>query len=82
MLPTLVSITPDTGHAAGGDSVTLNGTGFGTVTGVTFGGVASPSVAPTHDSSLVAVTPAGSGTVDVVVTNAAGESTALPFTFA
>lgn len=80
--PTIVSITPDTGHAAGGDSVMINGTGFSTVSGVTFGGVPAPSVAPDHDSSLTVVTPPGSGTVDVVVSNAGGDSAALPFTYA
>lgn len=79
---TIVSITPDTGHASGGDTVVIAGTGFTSVTGVTFGGMASPSIAPDHDSSLTVVTPPGQGVVDVVVSNAGGDSAALPFTFA
>lgn len=81
-VPTVIAITPDTGHAAGGDSVTITGAGFSTITGVTFGGVAAPSISPNHDTSLAVTTPPGTGTVDVVVTNSAGDSAATPFTYA
>lgn len=81
-VPVIASIIPSVGEAAGGQTITLSGTGFSSVTGVTFGGVAAPSVAPDHDSSLSVVTPPGSGSVDVVVSNAAGDSAPVSFTFA
>lgn len=80
--PVLAGISPATGSAAGGDSVTITGTGFAGVTAVTFGGVAAPTVAPDHDTSLTVTTPPGTGTVDVIVTNAGGDSAPLPFTYA
>jgi hypothetical protein len=81
-VPVIVGISPSLGNELGGDTISLNGTGLGGVTAVTFGGVASPSVAPDHDGALSVVTPAGTGTVDVVVTTPAGDSNAVQFAYA
>jgi hypothetical protein len=65
--PTFAAITPNTGPAAGGTAVIITGTGFDSVTSVTFGGAAAII---THESStaLEVTTPAGRArAVDVVV---------------
>ncbi len=80
--PVITNISTASGAAAGGDTVTLNGSGFTGVTAVTFGGVAAPSVTPDHDTVLTVVTPPGSGTVDVVVSSPAGDSAPISFTYA
>lgn len=74
--PTITSISPATGAAAGGDTVTITGTNFTTGTTVTFGGTAGTSVAIENDETLTCVTPAkAAGVYDVVVTTAGGTAT-------
>ncbi|WP_328376076.1 IPT/TIG domain-containing protein [Streptomyces sp. NBC_01020] len=73
--PTPVSLTPTSGPASGGTSVTVNGTGLASTTAVTFGGTAA-SFAVLNSTTLVAVTPPGTtGPVDVVVTTEGGSAT-------
>jgi hypothetical protein len=70
---------PDTGAAFGqaGDSVTLTGSNFAGTTEVDFGVVPATNVVISTDGTTITATvPAGSGYVDVYVTNAAGQSTA------
>jgi len=80
--PVLLSATPS-GAGAGG-LVTISGQHFtGTVptTGVKFGGVNATSWVVLSDTTIVAVMPAGSaGSAPVIVTNATGASSALPYT--
>ena len=72
--PTVSSVSPNTGTTGGGQTVTISGTYFTGVTGVTFGGVAATNLsAPTCDvnnvCTMTAVAPAhASGFVDVAVT--------------
>jgi hypothetical protein len=74
--PTLTSINPGAGTSAGGQAVTINGTNLATTTQVTFGGIASPSFAIVNNTRIISITPGGpAGTVDVVVTTAAGSAT-------
>jgi hypothetical protein len=86
--PTVTGVSPNTGTAAGGDTVTITGTGFTNVVWVSFGGYAAQSFAINSDTSITAVTPAPyyDGTVDVTVqTLASGWSTTTPadqFTYA
>lgn len=78
--PTLVSVSPTSGPASGGNIVTLTGTGFVNITAVHFGAnLAAFTVVST--TQINAVAPAGTGTVSVNVTNAAGTSNALPYTY-
>ena len=74
--PTVTALSPKTGPAAGGTTVTVTGTNLASATSVTFGGTA---VTPTSvtGTSLKAVSPAGTaGDVHVVVhTTLAGDST-------
>ena len=76
--PTVTSITPNMGSAAGGFSVTITGTNFAPVPTVTFGGAAATGVAFASSTSLVATVPAhAAGMVDVVVMNPDGQSGTL-----
>ena len=65
--PTVTSVSPGGGTAAGGTTVTIDGTGFSGADGVAFGGVAATTYTIESDSEITATTPAGSGTVDVQV---------------
>ena len=74
--PTVSSISPASGPTAGGSSVTINGTNFGGVTAVTFGGTAASSFTFNSATQITATAPAGTGTVDVRVTTGGGTSAA------
>ncbi|MCE0539506.1 IPT/TIG domain-containing protein [Kineosporia rhizophila] len=82
--PVVSTVSPDAGPTTGLTAVTINGSGFDTVSGaaaVRFGGVNAVSYLKVSDSVITAVTPAhGAGTVDVTVTTADGGSSA-PGTF-
>lgn len=78
------SVSPFSGPAAGGTTVTISGSGFQTGASLTFGGLAASSVKLTNSSTITAVTPVhSSGSVTVTVTNSSGDSATLPsgFTF-
>lgn len=81
-VPVITGATPSGVAAAG--QVQINGSGFtGTVatTGVKFGGTNAASWIVLSDSVIIAVMPAGSaGAANIVVTNAAGASTAFNYT--
>lgn len=63
------SVMPNTGPEAGGTTVTVTGSGFQcSIVTVKFGGNLGTSLNIINDTTLTVVTPAGSGTVDVVVT--------------
>jgi hypothetical protein len=83
--PNVTGVSPPTGSAAGGDTVTITGTGFSSAYDVSFGGV-SASFTVNSDGSITAVTPVGNpGTVDVTVSAFGGTSatsTADQFTYA
>lgn len=58
VLPRITAITPDTGDAAGGDSVTITGTDLGTTTSVLFADVAATNVVAVSPTSVTCTTPA------------------------
>ena len=70
----VTAVSPSNGLAAGGDSVTITGTGFSGATAVSFGGTAATSFNVISATQISAVSPAGSGTVDVRVTGLGGLS--------
>jgi hypothetical protein len=72
--PAVTAVSPASGPAAGGTTVTVTGTNL-TGGSVAFGGVAATGVSCTA-SSCSATSPAGSGTVNVTVTTAGGTSAA------
>ena len=66
-VPTLTHVTPDGGSPAGGSSVTINGTNLAGVTAVSFGSKHA-SFRLSSETTIIATSPPGSGTVDVTVT--------------
>ena len=67
--PTVSSLIPAAGSIAGGNTVTINGTGFVSGAGVKFGATASATVTFVSATQLKAVAPAhAAGIVDVTVT--------------
>ncbi|MEV6006106.1 IPT/TIG domain-containing protein [Streptomyces sp. NPDC051976] len=80
--PTLTSVVPNTGPAAGTNPVTLNGTQFTGATAVTFGSAAALSYTVTSPSAITATVPPGTGTVNVTVRTPAGLSNTVSYTYA
>ncbi len=74
--PSVTGVSPNRGPAAGGTQVTVTGTGFTGATQVTFGTAAARIPKVVSDTQITAVSPAGTGTVHVVVTTAGGTSPA------
>jgi hypothetical protein len=83
--PTVTAVVPGSGPASGGTVVRIVGTGFGPGATVDFGTVPAATVVWARSSRvLTAISPAGSGTVDVTVTTSGGTSatsTADRFTY-
>lgn len=74
-VPTVTSVEPNFGASGGGAQVTITGTNFlNAVTSVQFGSSAGAAFTVTSPTTIVAVAPAGTGTTDVKVTNAGGQS--------
>jgi len=57
--PTISGATPSAGPLAGGTVVTITGTNFSGVTGVSFGALAAPTIAVNSATQLSATSPAG-----------------------
>jgi len=74
--PTITKITPNTGPAAGGTSVTIDGTGFLTGVTVRFGSASGTDVVRVSSTRITVKTPPGPGgtNVDVTVTNTDGQT--------
>ncbi len=67
--PTVSSVSPNNGPAAGGTSVTITGTNFAAGATVTFGSTAATNVVVVNSTTITATVPAGSaGAVTVTVT--------------
>src|SRR6185295_15007584 len=76
--PTVASISPNTGAAAGGTSVTITGTGFLPGATVSLGGTPATGVTVVSSTSITATTAAHTAaTVSVVVTNTDAQSGTL-----
>jgi hypothetical protein len=76
------SLGPTSGTLAGGNTVTINGAGLATATGVSFGAnTATPTVI--SDTQLTVTVPAGAaaGPVGVSVTTAGGTNNGLSYTY-
>lgn len=74
ILPAVTGIVPSAGSKGGGTSVTVTGTAFTGATDVSFGPNSAQSINIDSDSQITAVSPNGTGTVDVTVTTANGTS--------
>jgi IPT/TIG domain len=74
--PTVSGVSPASGPASGGTTVTVTGTNFGSGDTVAFGGSAATGVVVNSATSITATSPSGTGTVDVTVTGPGGTSAA------
>ena len=74
--PVVSSVASTTGAIAGGDTVTITGSGFTGATAVHFGTLAATGVTVVNDTSITAISPATTtpGVVDVTVTTPLGTS--------
>ncbi len=74
--PTVTKLSPKSGPAAGGTSVTITGTGFAGATKVSFGATSAVHFTVNSPFSITAISPsaATAGTVDVTVSNGGGAS--------
>ncbi len=82
--PAVTAISPSTGPATGGTSVTITGANFTGATAVKFGSTSATSLTVNSATQITAVAPAGAGTVDITVTAPGGTSataTADQFTY-
>ncbi|MEU5978436.1 IPT/TIG domain-containing protein [Streptomyces sp. NPDC047315] len=74
--PTITTVTPSTGPAAGGTAVTIAGTNLLGVTAVNFGSTPGTGLTLMTDTGLSVITPAGTtGAKDVVLVSAGGNVT-------
>jgi len=73
-LPTVTGLSPSGGPATGGTTVTITGTNFASPATVKFGAVAATNPTVVSDTKMTAVSPAGTGIVDVTVTTTVGTS--------
>lgn len=73
-IPAVAQLTPLNGPTAGGTSVVIGGQGFTGTTTVAFGGVVATAFTINSDIQITAISPPGSGVVDVTVTTSGGIS--------
>jgi IPT/TIG domain len=76
--PTVTSVSPAEGPTGGATTVTIGGTGFTGATAVQFGSANATSYKVNSDTSITAVAPSGSGTVDVTVTTPVTRTATTP----
>jgi hypothetical protein len=74
LAPTVTGVSPKYGPPGGGTAVTITGTNFTGATAVDFGTAAVSSFTVVSDTSITTRAPAGTGSVDVTVTNLDGQS--------
>jgi YVTN family beta-propeller protein len=78
-VPVVTAVSPSSGPQAGGNVVTVTGSGFTLASQVLFGGVPATSFTISGDTVITAVAPAHvAGTVDVTVSAPAGTSATGP----
>ena len=78
--PVVTGISPASGPAAGGTSVTITGTGLSGASGVSFGGAAG-TITADSGIRITVKSPPGKGTVAVTVTAPGGNVTAGKFSY-
>lgn len=72
--PAVTALSPSSGPASGGSAITITGSGFTSPASVSFGSQAATDVVVDSSTQITATTPAGSGTVEVGVTDSQGSS--------
>jgi hypothetical protein len=76
--PSVASVSPNSGPEGGGTSVTISGSNLNGASAVDFGAATATSVKVNSPTSITALSPAGTGTVDVTVTTVGGTSATSP----
>ncbi|WP_260867682.1 IPT/TIG domain-containing protein [Streptomyces sp. SAJ15] len=79
--PVIAAIVPSSGPAAGGNTVTITGSGFTGATAVAFGLNPATSFTVVSDNLITAVVPAGVGVVPVTVITLSGFSNSVNYTY-
>uniref|UniRef100_UPI0024581CEC beta strand repeat-containing protein n=1 Tax=Nocardia abscessus TaxID=120957 RepID=UPI0024581CEC len=80
--PALASVVPGSGPATGGNTVTLDGTGFTGATAVRFGAITATSYTVVSDTRITAMAPAATaGPVAVTVATAGGTSNSALYAY-
>ncbi|MEU4345259.1 IPT/TIG domain-containing protein, partial [Nocardia sp. NPDC023852] len=79
--PALAAVVSDAGPEAGGNPVTIIGSGLATATTVIFGQAPAPAFTVVSDSEIRAVAPAGAGTAAVTVETVGGTSDGALYKF-
>jgi hypothetical protein len=74
LAPRVDDVSPTQGAEVGGDDVTITGEGFDGATAVQFGVTDAQSFLVLSDTLIIAVSPAGTDTVEVTVTGAGGQA--------
>ncbi len=74
-------LLPDSGTSAGGTQVLIGGDGFTGASAVSFGGIAAQSFTVIDNYAILAVSPAGTGTVPVSVSESGTPTTIGDFTY-
>ena len=77
-VPVVMSVSPISGSAAGGDDITITGSGFTNATGIGFGNTNAANASIDSDGQITAVSPPGNGTVDIQIITAGGTSQVTP----
>jgi alpha-tubulin suppressor-like RCC1 family protein len=73
-IPTVSSVSPSLGPAAGGQAVTIKGTDLTGATAVKFGAAEATGVTVESSTTITATSPPGTGTVNVTVVTPSGTS--------
>jgi hypothetical protein len=76
--PAVTGISPSSGAAAGGTKVTITGTNLTGASAVRFGSKAATSFEAVSSTTVKALAPAGTGTVDVTVVTPGGTTATTP----
>jgi alpha-tubulin suppressor-like RCC1 family protein len=74
LFPQVQKVEPRYGASAGGTSVTITGTNFNEVSSVKFGSTSATSFKVESETKITAISPAGTGPVNVTVTTPIGTS--------
>ena len=73
-IPAVTGVSPSSGAATGGATVSITGANFTGATAVKFGSSDATEFKVSSATSITAVAPAGTGTVDITVTSPTGTS--------
>jgi hypothetical protein len=80
-VPTVSSVSPNSGSTAGGTAVTITGTNFATGAAVQFGSTAATNVVVVSGTQITATSPAGSAGAVTVTVTVGGQSGSLGSAF-